>query len=611
MMRDMGALIPTKSEALMRRAMLVVCAIALSALNFFAWNSFGQVTKIGPDEPRWGEILTVVYDPSAAGAKFSATDRVYVIAWLYFSDRTETVWAEMHGFRNVLMHKLNIEDGLSFVTFHFITMDDWDREAVVSEMIYRPTGVPCRGAYKQMMSSRDHDYREMFAKEMALYPKNYVAYRTKWSFAARYHGDSLASIITQDMDKLSETVEDEPVGYLYSLSYGYLLLKQEAKSREILMNMMKQYPSSRLTARALGDYENQMFVQNISGEGPEVVKGWIWGTIQRHPTTNFARDKSLSLSWLEDFPLKTMEAICREWMEDEPENPMPYYNLAQAYKVHSKKVEEATSLIEKALELIHKGELRLYRDISGSLTEFLLPNSYLILAELSLMQRNYTGALSAVKAAQALEKETEPESYLVEAQIWRGLSKPSRTESAYLEAWHRGSREAKDSLEVLYKRKHGSMTGFDEYIRKAPAARQEEKLAAPFFQVTSLDGKRFEPESLRGKVVVLNFWYIGCAPCRMEIPSLNKLVKAFREKEVVFVAIGLDDDEAMRQFLKETEFAYDVVCKGGRVVSHFGVRGFPTHIIIDQEGLIDTRLTGGSKEIDKKLAPLIERLLGI
>ncbi|TET46471.1 TlpA family protein disulfide reductase [candidate division TA06 bacterium] len=607
-----GALIRVKSEALMRRAMLVVWAIALCVLSFFACNSYGQIAKIGPDKPRWGELLTVTYDPSAPGAKFSAADKVYIIGWLYFSDRIETVWGEMSGFRHLLMHKLSIKDGVSFVTFYFITMDDWDLRAMVSEMIYRPDGVPGRGAYEQMMSSRDHDYREMFAKEMALYPRNYAAYRTKWFIeASQYDKDSLALIIAQDIDKLSDTVEGEPVGYLYSLSYGYLLLKQEAKSRETLAKMLKGYPSSRLTAHALGDYQYQAFAQNIGGEGPEVVKGWIWETIQRYSNTKFARDKSSSLCWQKDFPLKTMEAICREWIEDEPENPRPYYNLAQAYKVHGEKVEEASSLIEKAVELTHKGKLRLYEDISGSGTEFLLPSGYLVMAELCLMQRNYTGALSAVKAAQALEKETRPESYLVEAQIWRGLSKPSRTESAHVEAWRRGSQEAKDSLEVLYKRKHGSMEGFDEYIRTGSTAGQEEKPSAPSFQVTSLDGKRFDLESLRGKVVVLNFWYLGCAPCRMEIPSLNKLVKAFREKAVVFIAIGLDDDEAMRQFLKETEFAYDVVSKGGRVVSHFGVRGFPTHIIIDQDGLIDTRLTGGSKEIDKNLAPLIERLLGI
>jgi len=605
------ALIPMKSEGLMRRAMLMVWAIVFSALSFLAWNSYAQIAKIGPDEPKWGEMLTVIYDPSAPNAKFSATDRVYAIGWLYFIDRTETVWAEMRGFRNLLMHKLPIEDGLSFVSFYFITMDDWDSRAVVSKMVYRPDGVPGRGAYEQMMSSRDHDYKEMFAKEMASYPENYAAYSTKWSIETRlYDGDSLASIITQDMDKLSATVEGEPVGYLYSLSYGYLLLKQEAKSREILAKMMKQYPSSRLTARALSDYKYQAYAQRIGGEGPQVVKEWIWVTIRRYPDTRFARGMSSPLSSQEDFPLETMEAICTEWIEDESENPMPYYNLARAYKVHGKNVEEAASLIEKAIEFTHKGKLRLYEDISGSLTESLLPDGYLILAELWVIQRNYTSALSAVETAQALEKETEPESYLVEAQIWRGLSKPSRMESAYVEAWHRGSQEAKDSLEVLHQRTHGSTAGFDEYIRTVPAAGQKEKPAAPSFQVVSLDGKQFDLESLRGKVVVLNFWFIGCAPCRIEIPSLNKLVKAYEKKAVVFIAIGLNDDDAMRKFLKETEFAYHIIPNGSGVAGQFGVRAFPTHVIIDKHGLIDTRLTGGGEEIDRKLSALIERLLG-
>src|SRR4051812_43635177 len=64
----------------------------------------------------------------------------------------------------------------------------------------------------------------------------------------------------------------------------------------------------------------------------------------------------------------------------------------------------------------------------------------------------------------------------------------------------------------------------------------KEKPMAPAFSLTSLEGERFDLAALRGKVVVLNFWFTGCAPCVAEFGKLNGLVNKFKNKEVVFIA---------------------------------------------------------------------------
>src|SRR5215207_201627 len=62
------------------------------------------------------------------------------------------------------------------------------------------------------------------------------------------------------------------------------------------------------------------------------------------------------------------------------------------------------------------------------------------------------------------------------------------------------------------------------------------------FNTTDINGKNVNLKNLKGKVIVLNFWFINCAPCRSEIPLLNALVDSFKTNDkVVFVAVALDD----------------------------------------------------------------------
>lgn len=130
-----------------------------------------------------------------------------------------------------------------------------------------------------------------------------------------------------------------------------------------------------------------------------------------------------------------------------------------------------------------------------------------------------------------------------------------------------------------------------------PRASVKERSVAPAFTLSSLEGEKFELAALRGKIVVLNFWFTGCEPCVGEFAELNKLVKKFEDKGVVFIAPTLDDANTLKPFLKEHSFNYHVVPNSGGliVVTYSDGSGnvvFPTHIVIDREGKIDTRLTG-------------------
>jgi peroxiredoxin len=147
-----------------------------------------------------------------------------------------------------------------------------------------------------------------------------------------------------------------------------------------------------------------------------------------------------------------------------------------------------------------------------------------------------------------------------------------------------------------------------------PTKRPEKrKPIAPSFNLTSLEGETFELAALRGKVVVLNFWFTGCAPCIAEFGKLNGLVNKFRNKEVVFIAPTLDNVTTLKRFLKEHRFNYHVIPNAGSLIVSTYSDGsgnvvFPTHIVINKEGEIDTRVTGAERigDLRKAIARLAD-----
>jgi peroxiredoxin len=129
------------------------------------------------------------------------------------------------------------------------------------------------------------------------------------------------------------------------------------------------------------------------------------------------------------------------------------------------------------------------------------------------------------------------------------------------------------------------------------------------FNLKDLKGKTHILSELKGKVVVLNFWFVECKPCIMEMPELNELVEEFKEKNIVFLAIALNDKKQLKKFLKTTDFNYKVVANGQTSADSYGVKGFPTNVIIDQNGIIHYVSTGIGPNNKENLQKAINELL--
>ena len=137
--------------------------------------------------------------------------------------------------------------------------------------------------------------------------------------------------------------------------------------------------------------------------------------------------------------------------------------------------------------------------------------------------------------------------------------------------------------------------------------------SAPTFSAVAMDGTMIDTASLRGKVVVINLWFVNCPNCVQEIRSLNQLVDQYsNNKDIVFVGLATNRKSDIEKFLAKNPFKYVIVPNATQVIlTKFGtpdengdiVVAFPMHYILDRNGNILLKSQGikGVDAIKKEL----------
>jgi thiol-disulfide isomerase/thioredoxin len=134
---------------------------------------------------------------------------------------------------------------------------------------------------------------------------------------------------------------------------------------------------------------------------------------------------------------------------------------------------------------------------------------------------------------------------------------------------------------------------------------------APPIELKTLDGRPFQLQELRGKVVLVNFWATWCEPCVEEMPSIQKLRARLANAPFEVVAVNHQEGEArIRGFLKKVPLDFPIVRDtDGDVARAWRARIFPSSYLVDAEGRIRYVLAGATDWAAPATVNKVESLL--
>ena len=120
----------------------------------------------------------------------------------------------------------------------------------------------------------------------------------------------------------------------------------------------------------------------------------------------------------------------------------------------------------------------------------------------------------------------------------------------------------------------------------------------PKFEFVDLNGNLYTNENTKGKTIIIKTWFINCKACVAEFPELNKFVEKHKQKnDIIFVSLALDTKSELKSFLQKKDFEYKVVSNQKEFIEKLNLQIYPTHIIMDENGIIKKVVNKASEMI--------------
>ena len=138
---------------------------------------------------------------------------------------------------------------------------------------------------------------------------------------------------------------------------------------------------------------------------------------------------------------------------------------------------------------------------------------------------------------------------------------------------------------------------------------------APMFHATTLGTPAAEKTlaSYKGQVVLLNIWATWCAPCRIEMPSMEQLYRELGPRGLHVVAVSIDEpgsEQLIRDFAKQLGLTFEILHDAsGKIQKQYQTTGVPETFVIGRDGVIRKKVIGAAMWSSEGNRALIEQLL--
>lgn len=128
------------------------------------------------------------------------------------------------------------------------------------------------------------------------------------------------------------------------------------------------------------------------------------------------------------------------------------------------------------------------------------------------------------------------------------------------------------------------------------------------WELKALNGSSYNLETVKGKVVFINFWATWCPPCIAEMPSIQSLYNVYGDK-IEFIFISQESPQTIKQFLNKENYTFNVYSYDNKPPINFDVSSIPRTFLIDKSGTIIFDKTGASNWNSLKVRNTIDFLL--
>lgn len=129
----------------------------------------------------------------------------------------------------------------------------------------------------------------------------------------------------------------------------------------------------------------------------------------------------------------------------------------------------------------------------------------------------------------------------------------------------------------------------------------------PNFTMTTVEGAKLTPTSLKGKAYIIDFWATWCGPCKAASPTLNKLHKEFAGKGLVVIGANVQDGDratskkVSMQYKKEHGYGYTFTYDNDALLRTMKGRGIPMFVFVDRKGVVKDVVVGFSEQASPKI----------
>ena len=140
--------------------------------------------------------------------------------------------------------------------------------------------------------------------------------------------------------------------------------------------------------------------------------------------------------------------------------------------------------------------------------------------------------------------------------------------------------------------------------------------SVPAFKMTDIKGKSFTDKSLRGKVVVLDFWAMWCGPCKKASPVMQRLHEKYGKQGLVVIGAETMENGApagAKNYAKEHKYTYTFTSNNDAFTQALGIQAIPAFVIVGRDGKVKRVQTGVTANIDdlynsfeKTIKPLLK-----